>query len=179
MLGLLGAWARGEAYHGAHHLRGAASSLRPVGEGLADLVGNTPLIRLRSLSEETGCEVGWRREGRAWLEWVRHGMCTAALLPATAAPRVPPLAAAMAGAAAPPACGYASAIHKHPQILAKAEFLNPGGSVKDRVALEIIQVRRGLPLRQHGHATTCALASCGAWPMRCAGRRSTGAHSGR
>ena len=26
-----------------------------------------------------------------------------------------------------------------PQILAKAEFLNPGGSVKDRVALEIIQ----------------------------------------
>ena len=58
MLGLLGAWARGEAYHGAHHLRGAASSLRPVGEGLADLVGNTPLIRLRSLSEETGCEVG-------------------------------------------------------------------------------------------------------------------------
>lgn len=26
------------------------------------------------------------------------------------------------------------------QVLAKAEFLNPGGSVKDRVALEIIQV---------------------------------------
>lgn len=25
------------------------------------------------------------------------------------------------------------------QILAKAEFMNPGGSVKDRVALEIIQ----------------------------------------
>ncbi len=25
------------------------------------------------------------------------------------------------------------------QILAKAEFLNPGGSVKDRVALEIIR----------------------------------------
>lgn len=64
LLGLLGAWARGEAYHGAHHLRGAASSLRPVGEGLADLVGNTPLIRLRSLSEATGCEV----DGRAvWL----------------------------------------------------------------------------------------------------------------
>lgn len=43
-------------------------------------IGNTPLIRIKSLSEATGCE-----------------------------------------------------------ILAKAEFLNPGGSVKDRVALEIIQ----------------------------------------
>lgn len=36
----------------------ASSRLRPVGEGLADLVGNTPLIRIRSLSEQTGCEVG-------------------------------------------------------------------------------------------------------------------------
>ncbi len=48
--------------------------------GLPALIGNTPLIRIPSLSEATGCE-----------------------------------------------------------ILAKAEFLNPGGSVKDRVALEIIQ----------------------------------------
>lgn len=48
--------------------------------GLAGLIGNTPLIRINSLSEETGCH-----------------------------------------------------------ILAKAEFLNPGGSVKDRVALNIIQ----------------------------------------
>ncbi|KAL4430687.1 hypothetical protein ABPG75_005943 [Micractinium tetrahymenae] len=76
---LLGTLLRGHP-HVALHLRGASSSLRPVGEGLADLVGNTPLIRIRSLSEQTGCE-----------------------------------------------------------ILAKAEFLNPGGSVKDRVALEIIQ----------------------------------------
>ena len=51
-----------------------------VGSGLPALIGNTPLIRIPSLSEATGCE-----------------------------------------------------------ILAKAEFLNPGGSVKDRVALEIIQ----------------------------------------
>lgn len=57
LLGLLGAWLHGEHYHGAHHLRGASSSLRPVGEGLPDLVGNTPLIRLKSLSEQTGCEV--------------------------------------------------------------------------------------------------------------------------
>jgi len=49
-------------------------------EGFAGTVGNTPLIRLRRLSEETGCE-----------------------------------------------------------ILGKAEFLNPGGSVKDRAALYIIR----------------------------------------
>lgn len=57
LMGLLGAWLRGEQYHGQHHLRGASSSLRPVGEGLADLIGNTPLVRLASLSEQTGCEV--------------------------------------------------------------------------------------------------------------------------
>ncbi|NMG10067.1 cysteine synthase A [Brasilonema sp. UFV-L1] len=51
-----------------------------IKNGFVDTVGNTPLIRLNSFSEETGCE-----------------------------------------------------------ILGKAEFLNPGGSVKDRAALYIIQ----------------------------------------
>ncbi|MAJ62096.1 MAG: cysteine synthase A [bacterium TMED88] len=51
-----------------------------VRNGFIDTIGNTPLIRLRKASEETGCE-----------------------------------------------------------ILAKAEFLNPGGSVKDRAALFIVQ----------------------------------------
>ncbi|EDX72792.1 Pyridoxal-phosphate dependent enzyme superfamily [Coleofasciculus chthonoplastes PCC 7420] len=51
-----------------------------IKEGFVGTVGNTPLIRLNSFSEETGCE-----------------------------------------------------------ILGKAEFLNPGGSVKDRAALYIIQ----------------------------------------
>jgi cysteine synthase A len=51
-----------------------------IKDGFVDAVGNTPLIRLNSFSEETGCE-----------------------------------------------------------ILGKAEFLNPGGSVKDRAALYIIQ----------------------------------------
>lgn len=51
-----------------------------IKNGFVDAVGNTPLIRLNSFSEETGCE-----------------------------------------------------------ILGKAEFLNPGGSVKDRAALYIIQ----------------------------------------
>jgi cysteine synthase A len=56
-------------------------------QGLVDLVGNTPLVRLKRASEDTGCE-----------------------------------------------------------ILGKAEFLNPGGSVKDRTALGIIRdaERRGL-----------------------------------
>jgi cysteine synthase A len=48
--------------------------------GFAGAVGNTPLVRLRGVSEETGCE-----------------------------------------------------------ILGKAEFMNPGGSVKDRAALAIVQ----------------------------------------
>ena len=51
-----------------------------IKQGFVGTVGNTPLIRLNSFSEETGCE-----------------------------------------------------------ILGKAEFLNPGGSVKDRAALYIIQ----------------------------------------
>ena len=48
-----------------------------IKNGFVDAVGNTPLIRLNSFSEETGCE-----------------------------------------------------------ILGKAEFLNPGGSVKDRAAFD-------------------------------------------
>ena len=51
-----------------------------IKHGFAATVGNTPLIRLHRLSDETGCE-----------------------------------------------------------ILGKAEFLNPGGSVKDRAALFIIR----------------------------------------
>src|SRR6202142_1845343 len=50
-----------------------------VSDGFTDAIGNTPLIRLRRLSEETGCE-----------------------------------------------------------ILGKAEFMNPGGSVKDRAAKWIV-----------------------------------------
>lgn len=50
-----------------------------MADGFSGLVGRTPLVRLRTLSEQTGCT-----------------------------------------------------------ILAKAEFMNPGGSVKDRAALQII-----------------------------------------
>ncbi|PSC75522.1 cysteine synthase 2 [Micractinium conductrix] len=89
---------------------GGASSLLRVGEGLVDLIGNTPLIRIRSLSEETGCE-----------------------------------------------------------ILAKAEFLNPGGSVKDRVALQVIQeaVAEGR-LRPGGLVTEGTVGSTGVSLAMCA-----------
>lgn len=60
----------------------SSSSLKTqsIGEGVEALIGNTPIVKIRSLSRETGCS-----------------------------------------------------------ILAKAEFLNPGGSTKDRVALGIIE----------------------------------------
>ncbi|XP_038691212.1 cysteine synthase 2 [Tripterygium wilfordii] len=58
----------------------ALSKKRRVGNGVVDTIGNTPLIRINSLSDATGCE-----------------------------------------------------------ILGKCEFLNPGGSVKDRVAVKIIE----------------------------------------
>nr|GMC49811.1 cysteine synthase 2 [Ipomoea batatas] len=60
--------------------RRQATSLKKSRNGLVAAIGNTPLIRINSLSDATGCE-----------------------------------------------------------ILGKAEFLNPGGSVKDRVAVKIIE----------------------------------------
>lgn len=72
------------------HEKGTVRCIRPsasrgIARGVLGAIGNTPLIRIRSLSEETACA-----------------------------------------------------------ILAKAEFLNPGGSVKDRVALQMVEeVRHG------------------------------------
>jgi cysteine synthase A len=54
--------------------------MTPIRSGFTDLIGNTPLVRLRGPSERTGCE-----------------------------------------------------------ILGKCEFMNPGGSIKDRAALAIIE----------------------------------------
>ncbi|XP_058070607.1 cysteine synthase 2-like [Magnolia sinica] len=77
-------------------------------KGLIDSIGNTPLIRINSLSDATGCE-----------------------------------------------------------ILAKAEFLNPGGSVKDRVAVKIIEealefghlVRGGVVTEGSAGSTAISLAT--------------------
>jgi len=63
----------------------------PIRHGFADTIGHTPLIRLRTFSDETGCE-----------------------------------------------------------ILGKAEFLNPGGSVKDRAARGILDDAERMGLLQPG-----------------------------
>ncbi|KAK3150875.1 hypothetical protein QOZ80_3AG0238880 [Eleusine coracana subsp. coracana] len=63
-----------------HTSSSRASGRRTRRRGLVEAIGNTPLIRINSLSDATGCE-----------------------------------------------------------ILGKAEFLNPGGSVKDRVAVKIVE----------------------------------------
>lgn len=54
------------------------------------------------------------------------------------------------------------------QILAKAEFLNPGGSVKDRVALHIIRdaFAQGL-LQEGGLITEGTAGSTGLQPHAC------------
>ncbi|KAI7816569.1 tryptophan synthase beta subunit-like PLP-dependent enzyme [Gamsiella multidivaricata] len=64
-------------------------------DGVAGLIGNTPMMRIKSLSEATGCE-----------------------------------------------------------ILAKAEFLNPGGSTKDRVALSMINTAEREHILTPGNGST-------------------------
>ncbi|CAG8690512.1 3891_t:CDS:2, partial [Ambispora leptoticha] len=65
----------------AARLHSSEIAVKKIVNGVEGLIGNTPMIKIRSLSKATGCE-----------------------------------------------------------ILAKAEFLNPGGSPKDRVALNMIQM---------------------------------------
>ena len=74
------------------------------GDGVLGAVGNTPLVRIASLSEATGCEARVHLPSRCALS-------------------------------AQLTDGVRS------QIYGKAEFTNPGGSVKDRVAVRILQAR--------------------------------------
>lgn len=86
--------------------------------GLLDAIGNTPLIRIKSLSEATGCEVCGFRAGSSRLCFLSiQSVCL------------------KLGVMADSALWWVFVL----QILAKAEFLNPGGSVKDRVAVKIIE----------------------------------------
>ncbi|KAJ1988565.1 Cysteine synthase 2 [Coemansia umbellata] len=73
----------------------SSSTEEAIADGVTGLIGNTPLLRIRSLSEATGCEV-----------------------------------------------------------LAKAEFLNPGGSSKDRIALYLIE-RAEARGQLRPHASDC------------------------
>jgi cystathionine beta-synthase len=74
-----------------------------VHESLTELVGNTPLVRLRRVTQ---------------------GLGTA----------VPSAAARPAGQGGPAAVDAAG-----PHVLAKVEYFNPGGSVKDRIALRMVE----------------------------------------
>lgn len=73
-------WVCSSSSHSNARSSNPCKQLAPRRKGVIEAIGNTPLIKLQSLSEATGC-----------------------------------------------------------QILGKAEFLNPGGSVKDRVAVQIIE----------------------------------------
>ncbi|WOH00179.1 hypothetical protein DCAR_0519537 [Daucus carota subsp. sativus] len=82
-------------FYNSNHSSASSSSENELKNGLIEAIGNTPLIRINSLSQATGC-----------------------------------------------------------QILGKAEFLNPGGSVKDRVAVKIIQEALELGLLAKGGIVT-------------------------
>eukprot|EP00891_Asterochloris_glomerata_P001915 jgi/Astpho2/1915/Aster-00433 len=95
---------------------GGEQQQQGIVEGVAGLIGNTPLLRIPSLSKQTGCEVG-----TCSMQHVHSAFSSKPFLPlwlSTSANNTWPAVA---------------------QILAKAEFLNPGGSVKDRVALTIVK----------------------------------------
>ncbi|KAL0633197.1 Cysteine synthase 2 [Maublancomyces gigas] len=77
--------------------RSSPAMKEDIRNGLEECIGNTPLIRIRSLSEATGCDILGKAE-------------------------VSPLSRSSPVWA-----------------LTCAQFLEPGGSVKDRVALKLIQ----------------------------------------
>eukprot|EP00803_Ostreobium_quekettii_P000823 evm.model.scf_36.1 EVM.evm.TU.scf_36.1 scf_36:867-4320(-) len=80
-----------------------AAKCKAIADGVLGAIGGTPLIRIKSLSEATGCE-----------------------------------------------------------ILAKAEFLNPGGSVKDRVARQmVLEALKSGQLRPGGLITEGTVGSTG------------------
>jgi hypothetical protein len=103
------------AFSSASCVRAPAANLRvtpgDIRDGLFDAVGNTPLIRLRHLSEETGSEVCDEKVSVDTCSMTSTEVATDAL--SVFAPRFV-------------------------QILAKAEWLNPGGSIKDRAAWGLI-----------------------------------------
>ena len=99
-----------------------ASGRRTRRRGLVEAIGNTPLIRINSLSDATGCELGM---------WGLY-LFFSALLPEQFLEVVLGLKKKME-------VGELQLFFLGLQILGKAEFLNPGGSVKDRVAVKIIE----------------------------------------
>ena len=100
--------------------------------GLVGAIGNTPLIRINSLSEATGCEASFISNRFYLIEvfllftdflfgfgLVREIYCLFELHVSRIM--------------------FDVLFYSGFQILGKCEFLNPGGSVKDRVAVKIIE----------------------------------------
>lgn len=167
LLQVLQRWLRGWLAAGGR----VAAAEGPL-DGLPALIGNTQLVRIRSLSEQTGCEV----------------RCNAVLKGVL--PRASPACSGVHCARlALTSLRESNAAKLLPsvQILAKAEFMNPGGSVKDRVALEIVQeaFQEGR-LQRGGLVTEGTVGSTGAllyrgfsgggakWWVCCAARRACG-----
>lgn len=93
------------------------SSTPPVRHSIDEMVGNTPLVLIKSLSEATGCKIYGKVRGSAGTHGA-VGENDGALDAAARLHSSPPL----------------------PHLLTlQAEYLNPGGSSKDRVALQIIK----------------------------------------
>ncbi|KAI9297651.1 pyridoxal phosphate-dependent enzyme, beta subunit [Neoconidiobolus thromboides FSU 785] len=95
ILGLIIGYVTNEAYNKFITGKYITSNNKQIKHGIEDLIGNTPMVLIKSLSEATGCK-----------------------------------------------------------ILAKAEYLNPGGSPKDRVALGLIlSAEKSKLIRPHSNYT--------------------------
>lgn len=111
-----------------------ATISRPgVVRGVPGLIGHTPLMRIESLSELTGCEILVRSSDAATgllggLSYLLLTSPSSSLLAYSPASHALLRLARSLIASSPPPSYYQG----------KAEFLNPAGSPKDRVALQIL-----------------------------------------
>ncbi len=131
-------------------------------DSLRDLIGNTPLMLIRSLSDATGCQVRCLFVGIGSAACLSPPVFVQAL--EQASQRLSqPLPRKLS---CTPEVISSKFLRRDTdmtlQILGKAEFLNPGGSVKDRVALEIIEEALGCgALRPGGLVTEGTVGSTG------------------
>lgn len=135
-------------------------------DSLRDLIGNTPLMLIRSLSEATGCQVRCLFVGigsaACLSHWIKPPVFVQALEQASQRLSQPLLRQLSCTPEVISAKFLRLDSDMTLQILGKAEFLNPGGSVKDRVALEIIEEALGCgALRPGGLVTEGTVGSTG------------------
>lgn len=118
-------------------VRGLArkSNSSSAAQGYTDLIGGTPLIEIKCLSEMTGCRI-----------LVCCGRCCFGWRDANGCNGVVPLAEVGAMVSHFPAFVKISL----PAAQGKCEFLNPGGSIKDRTALQIVDEAEAAGLLRKG-----------------------------